>query len=299
MKQKAPAESKSGPSDADVQPEQYIPYFQARSLLADRIEAEPEEIAIWSYSGSENGGLTAYLDPYIFIPPVKLQEIVHVGPDYLSPLTTCWFRTEEISRFQPADDERYMSSSKLVARWSEQVGSQVEAFIEAMVGEGYLTDLHPHAGRTQWREDEHYPGREWAIFPLNQVKQIEAKYFPESPSSDQNLIATNSIGVLGVSAKRIIRSFNFWDEERWKALLSRPPRWLEDARIKPVVHRKGALWNPAVLGNCLLAYRLKYWYSPNKYLQQFASAIPSKTQLERIVQENFPEWLSEWQPDLE
>lgn len=291
MKHKLLDESKSGASDTEAPPQHYIPYLQARSLLADRIEAEPEEIALWSFVGPENGGLTAYLDPYIYMPPIKLLETFRMGPDYLSPLTTCWFRVEEISAFLPT--ERYLSSARLLARWNEQLGPQAEGFIKAMVYEGELSDFHPHTGCTQWRQDDHYPAREWAIFPLNQVKQIEARYFVKNP------IATNQNGVSGVSAKRIIIYFNFWEEARWKALLSKPPMWLGDARIKPVLPRKAASWNPAEIGNCLLAYRLKYWYATSGHELQYARTIPSPAQIGRIIRNNFPEWFKDWQPELD
>lgn len=273
----------------------YIPYLPAKRLLEDRLNAAEEEIAMWCQLGPENGGLAAYLDPHIYKPLFRFSDSQRLGADYRVPLITCWFTAQDIETFQPKD--RFMSSSRLIARWkSKQLGVKPEKFIKAMIDEGELFDLHPHPGRTQWRGDKQDFGREWAIFWVKQIKSIEAKNFPEDlPERKKELIATRK----GVSAQRIMAAFPFWDEKRWKAVLSKPGLWLEDARMKPVVHRKAALWNPAEVANCLWAYRLKYWYADsNQSSSLFSRTIPPKGQLEKIIQENFPEWLKDWQPDL-
>ena len=166
-----------------------------------------------------------------------------------------------------------------------------------MIDEGELFDLHPHSGRTRWRGGNQNFGRKWAIFWLEQIENIEAKNFPRNlPTAENPQVAVRG----GVTARQIMAAFSFWDEKRWKAVLSRPGLWLEAARIKPVVHRKASFWNPAEVANCLWAYRLKYWNSTSSQQSTlFARAIPPKGHLERIIQEKFPEWLPDWRPDLD
>jgi hypothetical protein len=54
---------------------------------------------------------------------------------------------------------------------------------------------------------------------LSQIQRIEAKNFPKDLPSQQYETVIQRGGVLG---ERIIESFGFWDEKRWKVLLQRP-----------------------------------------------------------------------------
>lgn len=284
----------SQPPEAEVLGEQYISYFQAEKLLIDRLNAAPEEIAMWCWLKPEDGGLEAYLDPFIYKPPIKFRYCMRLGSDYRIPLMTCWFRVEDVTKFHPG--ERYISSPKLIERWSIQLGPQTEPFIQAMIDEGELLDSHPHLGPTQWGRPESAVSKEWAIFMLSQIERIEAKHFPKDLPSHQNEAVIQRGGVRG---ERIIESFSFWDKQRWKALLQRPPQWLEDARIKPVIRREAAFWSPAEVGNCVLEYRQKYWNARDNTQRQYARVVPSKVRLGQIIQDEFPHWLPDWRPDLD
>lgn len=103
----------------------------------------------------------------------------------------------------------------------------------------------------------------------------------------------------GVNKQAIIRAFDFWDEERWKRLLAKPPQWLIEARVGPVKKRHSALWNPAEIANCLWGYREKHRASNGRTQSTLARQIPAKKQLEHLIQNHFPDWLGDWRPDLE
>lgn len=274
--------------------EQCIHYLQAKQLLDDRLkDVTPEEIAIWRWFGPDDGGLSVYDKPQEGKPLQSIYSWCSMNPDYISPLMECWFKINDINNFQPAD--RYITSPNLVKRWRKGPIFQTETFIKERILSDDLVDLHPHTGHTRWTGDNHFPDKRWAIFSMSQVRKIEADYILEQKLIPQPEVDRRR----GVHAPQIIEFFSFWDATRWKALLSRPSPWLQSARVAPIIHRKAAFWNPAVLANCLWAYRLKHLDSSNKVLQSYARTIPAKMQLKKILKENFIDWLEDWQPDLD
>jgi hypothetical protein len=273
----------------------YIHYLPALKILSDRLSATPGELAIWVMMGRDCGGLNAYANPNAYRPIIPIHHQGYFVPDYHEFLARCWFSLDDINSFHPT--ERYIASEELIRRWSEHPNLHAASFIKSKIKEGELLDLHPNTGATKWSKRGLFPAEEWAMFSLDQVTHIEKECFQEGTSSRAAPVAAQ---ISGVPAQRIIGSFSFWDGRRWKAVLSRPGSWIEDARVKPVVHRKAALWNPAEVANCLLAYRIKYWHATSSKPELlFARAIPPKRQLERIIQEDFPDWLPYWRPDLD
>lgn len=276
---------------AEKPPAQYLHYQEAFQLLSERVKATEAEMVGWVMLGSENGGLDGYRNPNSGTLLGAPFSLFSYDGEYLSLMMKCWFLINDIRNFLP-EKVRFITGKDLIKRLGKRPGMKPIAFIRTKVAEGELYDLHP-GGRTQWHSGPYLPSKNSALFMMSQVEKIEAECFsPPGPIYEPEVKSKG-----GVCAKDIREFFAFWDEKRWKAVMSRPPTWL-DARIKPVVHRKGALWNPAELGNCLLAYRLKY-SNDTSSKGLYARAIPSKTQLARIIEENFPEWQSDWQPDLD
>lgn len=166
----------------------YIAYPKAMKLLAERIDATPEEVAAWLFFGSESepelGGLTAFLNANELDPPPKFYYNVGNGDsfDYLSPLMACWFREEDIANFKP--DDRYITGSALIERWSKQLGIQPEAYILAKIRESRLQDYHPLYGGTKATssESEFLPPLETGLFALSHIEEIEAEDFSNDES---------------------------------------------------------------------------------------------------------------------
>ncbi|MCC6972319.1 MAG: hypothetical protein IT434_19055 [Phycisphaerales bacterium] len=98
-----------------------------------------------------------------------------MGDDYLSPMMACWFRNDDIDKFEPAD--RYSTGATLIGRWSHQPGIRPEAFIRAKIAESRLLDIHPTFGGTRGThtEDAGFPPLEVGLFALGDIERIEAE----------------------------------------------------------------------------------------------------------------------------
>ncbi len=136
------------------------PFPIALERLRKRLGASPQEVAAWLFlSGRstpcpegapsqrvgatarvpERGELHAYLHANeLDEPPGFSFDALSPDPgsdplDYLGPLAACWFRREDVDRFEPAD--RFITGSDLVARWSGVAHLDVGAFIRAKIRE--------------------------------------------------------------------------------------------------------------------------------------------------------------------
>lgn len=279
----------------EVGTRRYIHYLKALRILSSKLDTSPKEIVGWLLLGSEAYGLDGYRNP-LTDPGMRFSIVGYSALDYLPAMMSCWFIEDDIVNFQPR--ERLITGECLISRWSKQPSVMPFAFIKMLVTSGQLYDFHP-MGRTKWHGDydDLYDGsKESAFFLMSQVKEIEKKYFFPDDSSYPFKQGTSRRGVTG---KDIRRCFTFWSDKRWKTVLQKPGEWLKAARVGPVVSRKASFWNPAEVANCLWAYRLKNWNAPDKRLSEHARLIPSKGILEKILKENFPEFLEDWQPDLD
>lgn len=148
----------------------YVPFLVAKQLLVDRLTASPEEIAAWIFLGPKLGGLAAYEHANEKKKPPRFYFDYLMGTDYLPQLVRCWFKKEQVERFAPRD--RFITGQQLVDRWSNSV-DHVNQFIEEMIAERKLLDLHPTFGGTQWTEGDEYPPRASALFEVAQIVAIE------------------------------------------------------------------------------------------------------------------------------
>lgn len=198
-----------------------IGYLTAMELLAKRLNATPEELAVWVFMrtkaealkrlsfrkklkqtplelesdmkeledlnrmGTKDYGLAAYLHDNELDPPPRFYYNIYSGPerfDYLSPLTGCSFREDDIKTFEPA--ERYITCKALIERWSTRLHTQTKAYIEARITKSQLASIHPIYGVTQGSfsadansADAILPPLENGLFALSAVKDIEEEDF--------------------------------------------------------------------------------------------------------------------------
>lgn len=169
----------------DLAPGKYIAYPKALHHLRERLGSTPEELAAWVWLGSDTGGLTAYLNVNELDPPPRFNfgELPFFGTageedaDYVAPLMGCWFSSDDVANFQPAD--RFITGKALIGRWNAIPGLKVEPFIRAKIQESRLMDLHPIYGGTQagGSNANHLPPTTEGLFRLADVEEIEAEDF--------------------------------------------------------------------------------------------------------------------------
>ncbi len=174
LPQKKTGKRKAKPASAA----RYIAYPKAMQQLALRLGASPHELAAWIFMGPKHGGIAAYANANELDPPPRFFYGYMTGAtDYIAPLMGCWFKADDVERFDPAD--RYIVGSALIERWSKQPGLHAQAFVQAKIAESRLLDMHPTFGGTRSTFSEHddWPPLESGLFPLAQVLQIEAEDF--------------------------------------------------------------------------------------------------------------------------
>lgn len=155
----------------------YIAYPKAMKLLREKWQATPEELAVWIFMGPDEGGITAYENANELNPPPRFifSYSLLEDEDYMSPLMACWFRKDDIDRFEPA--ERYISGTALIERWSNQPGLLPEAFIRAKIAESRLQSIHPIFGFTRGTHgaDTSFPPLSAGLFAMSCIERIEVE----------------------------------------------------------------------------------------------------------------------------
>jgi len=160
----------------------YIAYPKALNLLANRLDASPDELAAWVWMEPVHGGLAAYQNANELDPPPRFYYSFCNGGslDYLDPLMACWFRADDIANFEPTD--RYITGEVLIDRWRKLPGIHPETYIKAKIAESRLMDFHPVCGGTQgtFSDDKSFPPLESGLFVLSHIEAIEAEDFDGS-----------------------------------------------------------------------------------------------------------------------
>ena len=246
----------SAPSGSLVR---YIAYPKAMTLLSKRLKATPEELAAWVFMGHVDGGITAFLNANELDPPPPFNYCLCVDSgsdfDYLSPLMGCWFREEDIARFEPAD--RYINGKALIERWSKQPAIQPEAFIRAKICESRLLDMHPITGLTQGSNPKSgtCPPIESALFVLAHVEDIEEEDFALDTAPGEFSIS----GCPPVGAAEIRHRFHVFKDDGandawWKTMMRDAKRYgLMACRVgQGKTGPGGSLWRPDLVGGWLV-----------------------------------------------
>ena len=187
LPERKPPRNKKGKRKAEPAPAvRYVAYPKAMQQLAQRLDASPDELAAWIFMGPEQGGIAAYVNANELDPPPRFFYGYMIGAaDYIAPLMGCWFKADDVERFEPAD--RYIVGAALIERWSQRPGLHAQAFIQAKIAESRLLDAHPTFGGTRTTFSEHadWPPLESGLFPLAQVLQIEAEDFEAATETDR------------------------------------------------------------------------------------------------------------------
>ncbi len=194
----------------------YVAYPKAMHQLTVRLGATPEEMAAWVLAGPKDGGITAYVNANELDPPPRFFYATgSYSHDYIAPLMACWFKTDDIEKFEPAD--RYITGATLIERWTKRPGLHAVAFIQAKIAESRLLDIHPIYGGTRGTFAEHadWPPLESGLFVVSHVERIEAEDFaecgpcephPESPKMvEGEIIDTESNNHVRLTASSTVR----------------------------------------------------------------------------------------------
>jgi hypothetical protein len=156
----------------------YLAYPKAMHLLAKRLGATPAELAGWIFCGPKDGGIAAYMNANELDPPPRFYYAADGNSqDYIAPLMACWFKEDDVDRFEPA--ERYITGAALIARWGQLPELHAEAFVLAKIVESRLFDIHPICGLTRGTSLERLdqPSLESGLFSLADVVKIEMEDF--------------------------------------------------------------------------------------------------------------------------
>lgn len=213
----------------EAKPE-YIAYPKAMKLLADRLQATPEELAIWLFF--EDNGLEAYTNANELYPPPRFYYAYFAGSggfDYVKPPMACWFNADDIAKFQPSD--RYVMGKQLIERWGKYPAIQPKAFIEAKIRESRLIDAHPIYGFTQGTDSERsdIPPIETALFCLAHIEEVEGADFGEVGGVDDSVKPRKAQGHLNFDPNLQKRANEIATE--FIAAKNRSPTKSEVARI--------------------------------------------------------------------
>lgn len=251
-KKQAPTEP--GPSQHNGK--NYIAYPRVMKMLTDRMNATPEELAVWVWMGKDKGGLDAYLNANELDPAPRFHFGHWVGYDYIGPLMACWFIEDEVVRFQPS--ERYVTGKQLIEQWSKQLGIRAKAFVLAKIAESRLQDMHPIYGLTRGSvpEDDAFPSIEEGLFSCAEIEAVEREDFGEdaeaaTPAGDSKCET--------VSAAEIIRNFIVErdadkNEAWWKDKMRGASRnGLADCRVGAGKSGPGgSIWRPELIAAWLV-----------------------------------------------
>src|SRR4051794_11877493 len=92
-------------------PGEYLHYLRARAILEERLGANPQEIAMWTWlrkklGDKPAGGIDGYLDPALHDghpPRFQFTEDTDGRFAYLDQLMKCFYRLDDLHEFEPQD----------------------------------------------------------------------------------------------------------------------------------------------------------------------------------------------------
>jgi len=234
---------------------EYIAYPMAMKILADRLQATPEELAAWIFMGPESGGITAYRHANELNPPPRFYFDCCMGEDYLSPLMACWLRQDELDRFEPAD--RYVTGAALLERWGEFPSIQTRAYIEAKIAESRLIDVHPTCGGTRGSNPERddFPPLEQGLFCVAEIEAIERDDFGAGPATDERSPSSCvAVTAMPIKLHFAVYADSHRNSEWWsKQMRNAMSNGLAECRVGSGRRgSKGSLWRPDLIAAWLL-----------------------------------------------
>lgn len=184
-----------------TQESDYVSFQRACVMLAEKLTATREEVALWAWLGKRCGGIAAYSSPRpstcsnadgcdrfkpehcgSFAPSPQYAHIPDDLEEHTAPwewLTDAYFLRREVESFNPSQVGRYISWGELLARW-EAYGlteNDVLSKVRGRIHDDELTDMAPIFGGTRIGSETGAPSS-WAMFPRADVEAIEARDFP-------------------------------------------------------------------------------------------------------------------------
>lgn len=292
-----------------MQESDYVSFQRACVMLAEKLMATKEEVALWAWLGKRCGGIDAYSSPRpsicskatgcddfkpehcgSFAPSPQFAHI----PGDLEESATPWgwvadayFLRREVESFNPSKVGRYISWGELIARWGAYglTESDVLSKVRGRIHDDELTDMAPLFGGTEVGGKTGAPVS-WAMFPLADIEAIEVRDFHGTADTTVKVGAgTTSASILptGIPTGAIIERFKLTDA--WADKLKhitrnpflRPALMCEGCRKSGKTPATPHRWNPVVLAEILIERDGR-----------------NRRAMEAVITHHFPEWQDAW-----
>ncbi len=145
-----------------------VHYLRAKALLRERLQAGPQEIAMWvfmeeliAWQGQELGSQRFYFE---WMPGDDY--------DYVNRLIDTDFSSDQLNLFQP--HERWLTHRELIERWATSMTrDEALSLIRSRAKSGDLVVAHPLAGIPS---DDGEPGLEDCLFSAADAEQLQAEF---------------------------------------------------------------------------------------------------------------------------
>ncbi len=156
-----------------------VHYLRAKALLRERLQAGPQEIAMWVFMGQ----LIAWRGQELDSPRFYFEWMPGEDYDYVSRLVDTSFSGEQLELFEPY--ERWLTHEELINRWSTSM-SRAEALslIRSRMISGELAAAHPLTGMPS---DDSEPGLEDCLFSVTDAEQLQAEFGVEPPDNGASM----------------------------------------------------------------------------------------------------------------
>ncbi len=272
---------------------EFISFKQAADLLRAKCDVSDEEIAMWAWLGTRDGGLTIFKNDG----SNGLRTELKHPPDSSSAskkapvaiwATGGYFLTAEVKKFDPTNAIRFISWPALVERWKAFSLSEekVDEIVRSRIEYGELMDLHPIFGATELRNPPNRPSKfapkQFAVFELKCIEAIEQRDLIGPPDEVAEPIA----GPAWIPKSAVIGAFlmAYRDEGYWiRATSNNWPKAFEGCRTGGRRGGESARYNPLNLALRLLD--APFSVPSNKLDNAF----------ETLRKMGFDEWEAAWQ----
>lgn len=153
-----------------------VDYMRAKSLLRERFQAGPQEIAMWVFMGQ----LIAWRGQELDSPRFYFEWNPGDDYDYVSRLIDTDFSGEQLALFEPY--ERWLTHEELVNLWTTSMTrAEALSLIRSRLISGELAGAHPLSGMLN---DDGEPGLEDCLFSVADAEQLLAEFCVEPPDND-------------------------------------------------------------------------------------------------------------------
>lgn len=215
----------------------YISFQKAVAMLAARLSATREEVALWAWLGKRHGGLDAYDSPKRYngsaspVLPSPTPDQVCDGDRPWTWLFNSYFLKQEIESFDPAKGMgRFISWGDLLTRW-QAYGldeDEVRAKVRGRASGEDVVALAPIFGSMGMEKEEEkeaepdksriYGPDAWAMFSLTGIETIETRDFPGTAGRAVEVDGSETATITESETKNWILLIQAEAARRWKML---------------------------------------------------------------------------------